>query len=180
MKVTLVGSRAGQTAGLYVKLIDLSADLSKLRLYFTSVGRVNATYNALGPADSTAFEETLAHDFPTSTAADFAPLEALLVDEDTYVEQGLKWKDAHLAYLRYIFDALGIRPDLLFLGTPTTDEFQHQFTALVTKTDIDGRPNPYYDNVDGAGPPEIESTSARATSAGRTRRPTRRSPSAVS
>ena len=38
--------------------------------------RVNATYNALGPAGSAAFEETLAHDFPTSTAADFAPLEA--------------------------------------------------------------------------------------------------------
>ncbi len=73
-------------------------------LYFTSVGRVNATYNALGPAGSAAFEETLARDFPTSTAADFAPLEAGIVDEDTYVEQGLMWKDAHWAYLHYIFE----------------------------------------------------------------------------
>ena len=32
-------------------------------------------------------------------------------------------------------------------GAPTTDEFQHQFTALVTKTDIDGKPNPYYDDL---------------------------------
>ena len=41
-----------------------------------------------------------------STAADFAPLEALIIDEDTYVEQGLMWKDAHFAYLRYIFKTL--------------------------------------------------------------------------
>src|SRR5262245_65524124 len=33
------------------------------------------------------------------------------------------------------------------LGSPTTDEFQHQFMALVTPTDIDGAPNPYYDDV---------------------------------
>jgi 2',3'-cyclic-nucleotide 2'-phosphodiesterase (5'-nucleotidase family) len=151
-KLTLAsGSLAGKTGGFYAKLIDLTPDLSKFRLYFTSVQRVNATYNALGPAGSDAFAETLAKSFPTSVAADFAPLEALIVDEDTYVEQGLKWADAHLAYLRYIFDDLGYRPDVLFLGTPTTDEFQHQFTALLTRTDIDGRPNPYYDDVNGDG-----------------------------
>jgi 2',3'-cyclic-nucleotide 2'-phosphodiesterase (5'-nucleotidase family) len=151
-KLTLVsGSLAGKTGGFYSKLIDLTPDLSKFRLYFTSVQRVNASYNALGPAGSDAFAETLARDFPTSVAADFAPLEALIVDEDTYVEQGLKWADAHLAYLKYIFNTLGYSPDLLFLGTPTTDEFQHQFTALVTPTDIDGRPNPYFDDVNGDG-----------------------------
>jgi 2',3'-cyclic-nucleotide 2'-phosphodiesterase (5'-nucleotidase family)/predicted AlkP superfamily pyrophosphatase or phosphodiesterase len=151
-KLTLAsGLLAGKTGGFYTKLIDLTPDLSKFRLYFTSVQRVNATYNALGPAGSDAFAETLARDFPTSVAADFAPLEALIVDEDTYVEQGLKWADAHLAYLHYIFEDLGYKPDLLFLGTPTTDEFQHQFTALVTPTDMDGRPNPYYDDVNGDG-----------------------------
>ena len=151
-KLTIAsGALAGKTGGFYAKLIDLTPDLSKFRLYFTSVQRVNASYNALGTAGSDAFAETLAHDFPTSVAADFAPLEALIVDEDTYVEQGLKWADAHLAYLRYIFNTLGYRPDVLFLGTPTTDEFQHQFTALVTRTDMDGRPNPYYDDVDGDG-----------------------------
>ena len=99
-KVTLAsGTFAGRTGGFYVKAIDLTGDLSKFRLYFTSVQRANATYNALGPAESTAFEEKLNRDFPTSTAADFAPLEAGIVDEDTYVEQGLMWKDAHWAYL---------------------------------------------------------------------------------
>src|SRR5262245_7501259 len=149
VKVTLIGARAGQTAGILFKAIDIAPDLSKFRLYFTSVTRVNATYNALGPTGSAAFEETLAHNFPTSMAADFAPLEGGIVDEDTYAEQGLKWADAHHAYLHYIFDTLGLRPDLLLLGTPTTDEFQHQFMGLVTPRDIDNDPNPYFDDVEG-------------------------------
>ena len=153
VKVKLVGSRAGQTAGFYVKAIEVAPDLAKFRLYFTSIARSNATYNGCtyAPGCNTAlgFEETLNKDFPTSTAADFAPLEARIVDEDTYVEQGLKWKDAHFAYLRYIIDTLGVRPDLLMLGNPVTDEFSHQFMALVTPTDIDGDPNPYYDDVEG-------------------------------
>ena len=147
VKVTLTGGRLGQTAGFYVKLIDLTPDLSQFRIYFTSIARANATYNALGSAGSLAFEETLAANFPTSTAADFSPLEAGIVDEDTYVEQGLMWKDAHFAYLEYIFDTLGVNPDLLMLGNPVTDEFSHQFMALVSPTDIDGNPNPYYDDV---------------------------------
>jgi len=147
VKVTLIGPRVGQTAGFYIKAIDIAPDLSSFRIYFTSVARVNATYNALGAAGSAAFEEALAHNFPTSTAADFAPLEAGIVDEDTYVEQGLKWKDAHWAYLDYIFNTLGVDPDMLFLGNPVTDEFSHQFMGLYTPTDIDGNLNPYFDDL---------------------------------
>ncbi len=150
-KVTLTGGRAGQTSGFYMKLIDLTPSLSQFRLYFTSIARVNATYNALGAAGSAAFEQTLASQLPTSTAADFAPLEALIVDEDTYIEQGLMWKDAHWAYLEYIVETLGVDPDFLLIGNPVTDEFSHQFMGLVTPTDMDGNPNPYFDNVDGAG-----------------------------
>jgi 2',3'-cyclic-nucleotide 2'-phosphodiesterase (5'-nucleotidase family)/predicted AlkP superfamily phosphohydrolase/phosphomutase len=151
-KVTIAtGPLAGRTAGFYVKAIDLTGDLSKFRLYFTSVQRANATYNALGATGSADFEEKLNRDFPTSTAADFAPLEAGIVDEDTYVEQGLMWKDAHWEYLRYILGpapaGLGVKPDLLLVGNPVTDEFSHQFMGLVTPTDIDGNPNPYYDDV---------------------------------
>jgi 2',3'-cyclic-nucleotide 2'-phosphodiesterase (5'-nucleotidase family)/predicted AlkP superfamily phosphohydrolase/phosphomutase len=137
----------GRTAGFYLKAIDLTADLSKFRLYFTSLQRANATYNALGASGSAAFEETLAADFPTSTAADFAPLEAGIVDEDTYVQQGLMWKDSHFEYLEYIVDELGYEPDLLMLGTPVTDEFQHQFMGLVSPVDLDGAPNPYFDDL---------------------------------
>jgi 2',3'-cyclic-nucleotide 2'-phosphodiesterase (5'-nucleotidase family)/predicted AlkP superfamily phosphohydrolase/phosphomutase len=147
-KVTLVsGPLVGRTGGFLAKLIDLTPDASRFRLYFTSVQRANATYNALGPTGSADFEETLNSDFPTSTAADFAPLEAGIVDEDTYVEQGLMWKDAHFAYLRYIFEDLGVDADLLLLGNPVTDEFSHQFLGLITPRDIDGNRNPFYDDV---------------------------------
>lgn len=147
VKVTLTGGRAGQTAGFYLKAIEIAPDLSTFRVYFTSIARANATYTALGAPGSAAFEETLNHDFPSSTAADFAPLEAGIVDEDTYVEQGLMWKDAHWAYLDYIFNTLGVDPDMLFLGNPVTDEFSHQFMGLYTPTDIDGNPNPYFDDL---------------------------------
>jgi 2',3'-cyclic-nucleotide 2'-phosphodiesterase (5'-nucleotidase family) len=151
VKVSLIGGRAGQSAGFYLRLVDLSSDLSQFRLYFTSIARANATYHgctyAAGCNTPLGFEETLNRDFPSSTAADFAPLEAGIVDEETYVQQGLRWKNAHFAYLRYIFKVLGIRPDLLLLGSPITDEFSHQFMALTTPTDMDGDPNPYYDDV---------------------------------
>jgi 2',3'-cyclic-nucleotide 2'-phosphodiesterase (5'-nucleotidase family)/predicted AlkP superfamily phosphohydrolase/phosphomutase len=149
VKVQLTGARAGQTAGFYLKAIEIAPNLSRFRIYFTSIARVNATYNACTCAAT--FEETLASRFPSSTAGDFAPLEALIIDEDTYVEQGLKWKDAHFAYLRYIFGELGVRPNLLLLGNPVTDEFQHQFLGLLTQTDTENRPNPYYDDVNGDG-----------------------------
>jgi 2',3'-cyclic-nucleotide 2'-phosphodiesterase (5'-nucleotidase family) len=150
VEVTLLGARAGQTAGFYVKAIEIAPDLSTFRIYFTSIARSNATYNGCGhtPGCAGTFEETLNDRFPTPTAADFSPLEAGIVDEDTYVEQGLMWRDAHWAYLEYIIDELGVDPDLLMLGNPVTDEFQHQFLALVTPTDIDGDPNPYFDDVE--------------------------------
>ncbi len=154
VKVTLTGAFAGKTGGFYLKAIEIAPDLSKFRLYFTSIARVNATYNALGPAGSSAFEEMLASSFPTSTAADFAPLEALIVDEDTYIEQGLMWKDAHWAYLEYILGDLNVEPDLLLMGSPVTDEFSHQFLGLITPTDMDGDPNPYFDDVQNDDVPD--------------------------
>lgn len=158
IKVTLTGGRVGQTAGFYLKAIEIAPDLSKFRLYFTSIARANASYNgcSYAPGCSTplGFEEALNAMFPSSTAADFAPLEAGIIDEDTYVEQGLMWKEAHFAYLDYIFNTLGVRANLLMLGNPVTDEFSHQFMALVTPTDIDGQPNPYYDDANNDDIPD--------------------------
>lgn len=155
VKVTLTGERDGQSAGFYVKAIEIAPDLSQFRLYYTSIARANASYNGCDYAPDCAspmgFEETLNRDFPSSTAADFAPLEAGIVDEETYVEQGLKWKDAHWAYLRYIVRELDVEPDVLFVGTPVTDEFSHQFLGLVSPTDADGDPNPFYDDLNADG-----------------------------
>ena len=68
--------------------------------------------------------------------------------------KGLKWADAHWAYLDFIFDDLEVDADLLQLGNPVTDEFSHQFMALYTPRDIDGDPNPYFDDVENDDIPD--------------------------
>lgn len=158
IKVQLLGERAGQTAGFHLKAIDIAPDLSQFRLYYTSIARANASYAGCAYATDCAgplgFAETLARDFPSSTAADYAPLEARLIDEATYVEQGLKWGEAHQAYLGYILDELAVEPDLLLLGSPVTDEFSHQFLGLTTETEPDGTANPFFDDLEGDGTPD--------------------------
>ncbi len=153
IKVTLTGEMDGNTAGFYVKAVELAPDLSQFRLYYTSIARANASYTGCDQDACQNFDETLASEFPTSIAADFAPLEAGIIDDQTYVEQGLKWQDAHQAYLRYIIEDLGVQPDLLLLGVPVTDEFSHQFLGLITET-VNGEPNPFYDDANGDGTPD--------------------------
>jgi 2',3'-cyclic-nucleotide 2'-phosphodiesterase (5'-nucleotidase family)/predicted AlkP superfamily pyrophosphatase or phosphodiesterase len=148
VKVTIVGgTSAGLTAGMLVKVERLAGDLSEVRLFHTSVSRAIASWPSWPgePGFSGDFAEYLAQEFPTSTAADFAVLEAGIVSEETYVEQGMYWSTAHLPMLRYV--AKTYRPDLLLVGFPTTDEFQHQFLGLVSRTLPGGAPNPAYDDV---------------------------------
>jgi 2',3'-cyclic-nucleotide 2'-phosphodiesterase (5'-nucleotidase family)/predicted AlkP superfamily phosphohydrolase/phosphomutase len=155
----LIGDRAGQTAGFYTKLISMAPDLSSFKLYFTSVERLIATCStaacqALPPGGSgeDRLEKYLADNMPTWVASDFAPLEAGIIDEDTYVQQG---RDLERAYgesvLAYILGTLQPDTDIAFVGYPVTDEFSHQFMGLVTPTDMDGDPNPYYDDLNGDG-----------------------------
>ncbi len=158
----LIGARAGQTAGFYTKLISLAPDLSSFKIYFTSVERVIATCstaacNALpaGGAGESRLEKYIAENFPTAVSADFAPLEARIIDEATYVQQGRDLEKAYGdAVLNYILGTLQPDTDLAFVGFPVTDEFQHQFMGLITPTDIDGAPNPYYDDLEGNGTPD--------------------------
>lgn len=158
----LIGARAGQTAGFYAKLITLAPDLSSFKLYFTSVERViarcaTAACSALpaGGAGEDRLEKYIADNLPTYIAADFAPLEARIIDEDTYVQQGRDLEKAYGdAVLNYILGTLQPNTDLAMVGFPVTDEFQHQFMALVTPTDIDGAPNPCYDDVECNATPD--------------------------
>ncbi|HEX9389613.1 MAG TPA: alkaline phosphatase family protein, partial [Anaerolineales bacterium] len=150
----LIGSRAGQTAGFYTKLISLAPDLSSFKLYFTSVERVIATCGlaACAALPGGNLESYLADTFPTFISADFAPLEARIIDEETYVQQGRDLEKASAdAYMNFILGTLQPNTDIAFVGYPVTDEFSHQFMALVTPTDIDGNPNPYYDDDNGDG-----------------------------
>ena len=149
VKVTIQGGAlSGQTAGMLVKVEELTGDLSRVRLFHTSVSRANATWPTWPgePGFSGSFEEYVAQKFPTSTAADFAVLEAGVVSEDTYVQQGLYWKTGHEPMLEYVVNKY--KPDLLLAGMPTTDEFQHQFLGLVSDRLPNGAPNPAFDDVD--------------------------------
>ena len=132
VKVTIQGGALnGLTAGFLVKVEELNRDLSRVRLFHTSVSRALATWPGFSePGFTGDFAEYLAQKFPTSTAADFAILEAGVTSEETYVEQGLYWSTAHLPMLKYV--AKTYKPDLLLVGMPTTDEFQHQFLGLVS------------------------------------------------
>lgn len=155
VKVSIVGgSLAGKTAGMLVKVEKLAPDLSQVRLFHTSVTRANATWASWPgePGFSGDFAEYVAKTFPTSTAADYAILEAGIVSEETYVEQGLYWETAHRPMLEYVVKKY--QPDLLFSGYPVTDEFQHQFLGLVTPTLPGGDPNPAYDDVQVNGTPD--------------------------
>ena len=109
------------------------------------------------------FEDDLNRLFPSSTAADYAIFESGLVDADTYVEQGLMWKNAHWAYLRYILGTdpvptvdggsvpgMGYKPDLLMMGNPATDEFSHMFLGLTVPM-VNGLANPYYNTYTSYG-----------------------------
>ena len=153
----LIGTRSGQTAGFYVKLITLSPDLSSFKLYFTSVERAIASCStaACAALPGGSLEEYLANNVPTAVSADFAPLEARIIDEETYVQQGLDLEKAYGdAVLDYVLDTLQPDTDLAMVGYPVTDEFSHQFMGLVTPTDMDGDPNPYYDDLEGNGTPD--------------------------
>ena len=155
VKVKIVdGPLDGKTAGFLLKVERLSPDLKEVRLFHTSVARAIATWPKWPGATGFTgdFEEYVAARFPSSTAADFAVLEAGVVSEETYVEQGLYWAKLARPLTRYIIKTY--QPDLVLAGYPTTDEFSHQFLGLVTKRLINGKPNPAYDDVQVNGTPD--------------------------
>jgi 2',3'-cyclic-nucleotide 2'-phosphodiesterase (5'-nucleotidase family) len=155
VKVKIVGGALdGKTAGLLLKVEELTGDLSKVRLFHTSVGRANASWPTWPgePGFTGDFEEYLAQKFPTSTAADFAVLESGIVSEETYVEQGLYWETGHHPMIKYILNTY--KPDLAMVGYPTTDEFQHQFLGLIVRKLPNGAANPAYDDMQVNGTPD--------------------------
>ncbi|MDQ3003821.1 MAG: 5'-nucleotidase C-terminal domain-containing protein [Chloroflexota bacterium] len=154
VKVTISGgSLEGLTGGMLVKVEELADDLSQVRLFHTSVTRANASWVGWSePGFTGDFAEYVAQNFPTATAADFAVLEAGIVSEETYVEQGLYWETGHHPLIKYIVTKY--QPDLLMMGYPVTDEFQHQFLGLISPTLPGGDSNPAYDDVQVNGTPD--------------------------
>ena len=155
VKVTLGGELDGLTAGFHLKLVDLSEDASTFRIYASSIARFDATYNgcdyAPGCAEQSGFAEDLAANFPSAAGSDFFPLQDGLIDEQTYVEQGLMAISTTDLHLDYIMNDLGIDPDLLMIGSPVPDEFSHQFLALITESGPGGTTNPRFDDANNDG-----------------------------
>jgi 2',3'-cyclic-nucleotide 2'-phosphodiesterase (5'-nucleotidase family)/predicted AlkP superfamily phosphohydrolase/phosphomutase len=148
----LINARVGQTVGHYVKLISLAPDLSNFKLYDTSlaraIARCGAPCNGLpaGGAGEDRLEKYIADNLLPWAAADFAPLEGGVVDEDTYVQQGRDLERAYsLQVINFILGTLQPDTDLAMVGYPFTDEVSHQFMGLVSPTEPDGSPNPCYD-----------------------------------
>jgi 2',3'-cyclic-nucleotide 2'-phosphodiesterase (5'-nucleotidase family) len=155
VKVTIQGGAlSGETGAMLVKVERLASDLSQVRLFHTSVTRANASWPSWPgePGFTGDFADFVAERFPSSQAGDFAVLEAGIVSEETYVEQGLYWETGHRPLIKYILDRY--EPDVALVGYPVTDEFQHQFLGLVTKRLPNGAPNPAYDDVQVNGTPD--------------------------
>ena len=148
----LIGTRATQTVGHYIKLISLAPNLSDYKLYDTSLARAIATCGAVcnglpaGAAGEDRLEKYIADNLLPWAAADFAPEEAGVIDEDTYVQQGRDLERAYsLQVINYILGTLQPNTDFAMVGYPFTDEVSHQFLGLTVKTDADGGTNPCYD-----------------------------------
>jgi len=155
----LIGNAAGESAGFYVDVTNLAADLSGFQLYFTSITRPNAhcataACNALpaGAAGEDHLAKYIADNLPPAIFGDFAPEEAGLIDEDTWYGQTVGLNQAYdLAVFNYVLGTLQPDTQVLLAGTDQTDEVSHQILGLLTPTAPDGSPNPYFDRVSGTG-----------------------------
>ena len=177
VKVTIIGGALdGQTAGMLVKVEELTGDLSRVRLFHTSVSRAHRQLADAGPA-SPASPATSPSSWRRSSRPRRPPtspiLEAGVTSEETYVEQGLYWSTGHRPMLEYVVKTY--QPDLLLAGMPTTDEFQHQFLGLVSHEAAGRRAEPGLRRRRPERRPGRPRGRARGrSSAPRTRRPTRR------
>jgi 2',3'-cyclic-nucleotide 2'-phosphodiesterase (5'-nucleotidase family) len=152
VKVKIVGAATdpldGKTGGFLVKVETLAADLSKVRLFHTSVTRAIATWPTWPgePGFTGTFEDYIAERFPSSQGGDFAIVESGITSEETYAEQAMYWDTLYQPLIEYVLDRY--KPDLALVGSPSTDEFSHQFLGLITKRLPNGASNPAYDDIE--------------------------------
>ncbi|WP_375481618.1 alkaline phosphatase family protein [uncultured Jatrophihabitans sp.] len=155
----LTGTAAGESTGFYVKIMTMAKDLSRFGLYFTSLTRPNAHCATAacaklptGATGEDPLAKYIADHLPPAVFGDFAPVEAGLIDEDTWYQQTVDLNQAYdHAVFDYVLKTLQPDTDVLLAGTDQTDEVSHQMLGLITPKAPDGTRNPYYDRVAGAG-----------------------------
>ena len=187
----LIGARAGQTVGHYVKLISLAADAEPLqalrhlaRARDRDVRRRVCNGLPAGGAGEDRLEKYIADNLLPWAAADFAPEEAGVVDEDTYVQQGrdleraysLAGHQLHPGHAPAQHRPRDGRLPVHRRGLAPVHGARHARrtpTARRTRATTSPRSSTTSSAPDAARP--VASRSARATSAARTRTPTRSS-----
>ena len=98
---------------MLVKVEELTADLSRVRLFHTSVSRAIATLAdlarraAASPATSPSTSPRRSRPRPRPTSRSSRPAST---SEETYVEQGLYWATGHLPMLEYVAQDLQAGP----------------------------------------------------------------------
>ena len=140
--VTLAGDRDGQTAGFRLKPIDLAPDLSRFRLYYTPVSRIAASWTGCADRPACAapggFEEALNRAIGAPMTLDSAALDAGLIDEATLAAQGTTAGWQAVDSLRFVVEDLGVRPDLLLLGSAIPKVMSRQFLGLTRDEESGG------------------------------------------
>ena len=120
----LTGARTGQTAGMYFKVIDMAANLTQFRVYFTSLARANATYNALGRAGLARRSGELLNEVPVVDGGRLRAARGGHRRRGHVRRAGPELGRRPLGpTCAYILTTLGVEPDLLLIGNPVTDEF---------------------------------------------------------
>ena len=154
--VELAGKEEGQAAGFWLKTTDLAPDLSTFRLYYTAVSRMRASWVDCGERPECAvpggFAESLNIAVGAPIAVDAAPLQAGIIDEATFVAQGITASWQTVDALRFIVEELGVQPDLLLLSTSFPEAVSRQFLAFPAAGDAGGAvATPAAGGLDGEG-----------------------------
>ena len=140
--VALTGEQEGQAAGFWLKTIDLAPDLSAFRLYYSAVSRIPASWTDCGERPECVapggFAESLNIAVGAPIAVDPAPLQAGIIDEGTFVAQGITASWQTVDALRFIVEELGVQPDLLLLSTSFPEAVSRQFLGFLAGRDADG------------------------------------------
>ena len=138
--VELSGDRDGQAAGFWLKALALAPDLSDFRLYFTPVSRYEASWTGCGEQPECAapggFEELVNESIGPALAIDAAPLDAGIIDEATFVAQGVTSGWQQVDALRLIVDDLGVHPDLLLLASPFPNAVSRAFLGELESAEL--------------------------------------------
>ncbi len=140
--VPLAGEQEGMAAGFWLKTIDLAPDLSRFRLYYTPVSRLDASWEGCAELpeceEPGGFAEALNLAVDAPVGVDSAPLQAGVIDEATFVAQGITASWQTVDALRFVVEDLGVQPDLLLLGTTFPAAVSEQFLGLLAERGEDG------------------------------------------